>query len=92
MAEPLENRMDHVEEKLEAVHSEVRKMRAAQEETTEALRELRPVVSELATQSAAILGIQRSVLSLREEVTKWAAAGALAGSVALFIAVRALGF
>lgn len=87
----LDDRMDHVEERLAAVHTEVRGLRDAQDETTRELSELKPLVGELAAQSTALVTISASMVRLREEVTKWAAAGALVGSVMLFIAVRALG-
>ena len=75
---------------MDALLSEVRAEGAAQREELAKLgNELREM---LLQQSASILAISTSLTKLRGEITKWTAAGALAGAVALFIAVRALGF
>lgn len=42
--------------------------------------------------NAAVVKVSTGLLTLQQQVTKWAAAGSLAGAVVLFIAVRALGF
>lgn len=42
--------------------------------------------------NAAVITVSTGLLTLQQQVTKWAAAGSLAGAVVLFIAVRALGF
>lgn len=50
------------------------------------------VTTELLAVNAAVVKISQGLLTLQAQVTKWAAAGSLAGAVILFIAVRALGF
>jgi hypothetical protein len=47
---------------------------------------------EIANVNKAVVQIATNMITLQQQVTKWAAAASLAGAVVLFIAVRALGF
>lgn len=77
-------------EAVELVRAEVRAEGEKQREAiatagTEATRQLGEV-------NAAVVKVSCALVTLQQQVTKWAAAGSLAGAVVLFIAVRALGF
>lgn len=50
------------------------------------------VSKEFAKQNEQLLSLATSLLTFRTEVSRWGALAALLGAVALFIAVRALGF
>lgn len=50
------------------------------------------VTDRIAGVNEAVVKVSTGLLTLQQQVTKWAAAGSLAGAVVLFIAVRALGF
>jgi hypothetical protein len=96
--------MATTDERLAALEAMMAEMRHGQEAVSDQVRaegeaqreELRKLGEELhetlLAQSTSILAVSTGMNKLRGELMKWMGVGALVGAVALFIAVRALGF
>lgn len=76
-----------------ALHDQTSAIVLAGEQQRAAIKEEgQRVTEEIGKVNAAVVKVSTAMLTLQQQVTKWAAAGSLAGAVVLFIAVRALGF
>lgn len=84
------------DDRLEALEAAVGRVEAAVAQASvdaerRAAEAAKTVTDNFAATNANLLSLSQTLNSVQAQVSKWAAAGALLGSVILFIAVRALG-